>query len=494
MKKNDLLDQIIKDKLNQLRVDFDATAWDAFEQKLDAEEAGVPQTEDRWMDEVVFEKLHKMGAGDRASKWELLAARLDEDSRVRRHLLRTRLMGTALIFLILFTFVQYFGQQTPVRLFREGIATLIPSLKERSENITEISKQQPLASNNITNNVNSSNSKESTLLNATLANRNADDSAELNKKSPSKLGLSPSLPAMAAKAQLKEPAISIDNPAQPQPFEEIPAPAERENLLAEIDRIMLAELAANGGEESYPRLLNPIRSKGGVFVSMFGSADYNHILTPSALDEAGNVVDKSFERYELGYSGGLMVSWEKNRWEIGTGAIYTAKEYEPRPLVYLGGSLSGGYYGESFKLVELDMLQLPLQVRYNFIKKNKWRAFVTSGLSLQVALQANYYLEEEKFPSAQRPPKPSPDGGFVTQGDAKKKVLSKGWFEGGSLLDNGYITGNVGFGLEYFITERLGLFTQPTYHHSLDYFTKGFGPDQDRINTMSIFTGVRVKL
>ncbi|MDX1940600.1 MAG: outer membrane beta-barrel protein [Saprospiraceae bacterium] len=492
MKKSDHLDQLIKDKLEEFRVDYDPTSWDAFEQKLDAKGAGLPQTEDRWVDEVVFEKLHKMEAGNRPSKWELLAARLDEESRERRHLLRTRLMGTALIFLILFTFVQYFGQQTPVRLFRDGIAALIPSLKGQDKNpiISEIST---LTSNNNHHNTNNSKPTDFILSDLAIAAQHADNSIALSKKAAQKLGLSPSLPVMPAKAQRTETVTIIENPAQPKPYEGIPIPAEREDLLAAIDRIMLAELSVDE-EEDYPRLVSPVHSRGGVFVSMFGSVDYNHILTPAALDEAGDLVDESFERYELGYSGGFMVSWEKNRWEIGTGAIYTAKEYVPRPLVYLGGSLAEGYYGESFKLAELDMVQLPLQVRYNFIKKNKWRAFVTGGLSLQVALQANYYLEEEKLPAAQRPPKPSPGGGFVTQGDAKKKVLSKGWFEGGSLLDNGYITGNVGFGLEYFITERLGLFTQPTYHQSLDYFTKGFGPDQDRINTMSIFTGVRVKL
>ncbi len=490
-KKNDQIDQIIKNKLNQLRVEYDPSLWDMFEQKLDASEAGTPEAEDRWLDEVVFEKLHKLEGGNIVSRWDLMAAKLDEDARERRKSLRTRLMEAVLVMLILFTFVQYFGDQTPERLFNN-----LPFAFNASNNrSSDLEQTAPIAGTTEGNSVKQKIAfSENPDAFASAAKASVGDSkAATNLMNPSqKYKPSPALPLSPTKPQQSlDNSEHITNPLNAQPALDIPAPAEREELMAALDRIMLDELSANE-EKDYPKLVKPVKPKSGMYVSMFGSMDYNRIITPAALNEAGELIDEAFERYELGYSGGIMLSWEKGRWELGTGAIYTAKEYEPRPLVYLGGSFFDGYYGESFKLVELNILQLPLQVRYNFIKENKWRAYVTTSLSLQVALQANYYLGEERSVVGQptRPPIPVPN----TPAEEKAKILSKGLFEGGTLLQNGYVTGNIGFGVEYFINERCGLFTQPTYHHSLDYFTKGFGPDADRINTMSIFTGVRVKL
>lgn len=492
-KKSDLFDRIIKDKLSQLPVEFDPHSWDQFSQKLDAQEAGTPPVDDRRVDEVVFEKLHTLEAGNRASRWDLLAAKLDQDVTTRRRVMRTRIMEVTLVLLIILTFVQYFGQQTPVRLLGFG-KSLIANEKRSDSNTSTAeniaSKQQ------ITDHQNpDSKIKNTVAIDVSKATDDARNSAPTQLTTIKKYKVGPSLPVATAKLKKSSDKLTtISNPAQEQPAADMPVPAEREELMAALERILLEELSTEE-EVDYLKLITPVNPREQLSVSMFGSMDYNRIITPSALNEAGEVIDEAFERYELGYSGGLMLSWEKGRWEIGTGAIYSAKQYEPRPLVYLGGSFANGYYGESFKLVELNMLQLPVQVRYNFLKKNKWRAFATVGLSLHTALQANYYLEEEEELLRPQPqPRPTPGGNFPTPADEKKKILSKGLLEGGSIWENGYITGNVGIGLEYFITERLGIFTQPTYQQSLDYFTKGFGPDQDRINTFSIFTGLRVKL
>ncbi len=492
MKKSDLFDRIIKDKLSQLPVEFDPNSWDQFSQKLDAQEAGTPSADDRRVDEVVFEKLHTLEAGNRASRWDLLAAKLDQDVTSRRQVMRTRIMEVTLVLLIILTFVQYFGQQTPARLLGFG-KSLITNEKHAGSNTSIV--ENTASNQQITPDQNSGLKIRDAVAVDLSKTTNTRNFAPTQITTTKKYKVGPSLPVATAKPKKSsDKPTTISNPVQEQPAADMPVPAEREELMAALERILLEELSTDE-KEDYPKLIVPVNPKGQLSVSMFGSMDYNRIITPSALNEAGEVIDGAFERYELGYSGGLMLSWEKGRWEIGTGAIYSAKQYEPRPLVYLGGSFADGYYGESFKLVELNMLQLPVQMRYNFLKKNKWRAFATAGLSLHTALQANYYLEEEEELLRPQPqPRPTPGGNFPTPADEKKKILSKGLLEGGSIWENGYITGNLGIGLEYFITERIGIFTQPTYQQSLDYFTKGFGPDQDRINTFSIFTGLRVKL
>ncbi len=484
MKKSDRLDEIIKQKLEQLQPAYRPDAWKQFEQRLDAQGEGTPPAPDRRLDEIVFAKIHGLESRQPAANWELLAAKLDEDSKMRRQHLRSRIMQTALVLLILFTFVQYFGQQTPAALrFAPRSSDALSATELRQVKPTVPAKDLHSAALSLTDKA-----IDTPLLSA------ASSDADAPRKP---YQLSPRLKSVPTAPQSAKQPDAIANPMQHPAETDVPKPVERELFMVALEKLVVTELEKSSLDDDYPKLIQVVKPRSGFYVSMFGSMDYNHIITPAALHENGQLLDEGFERYALGYGGGVMLGWETGRWEIGTGAIYTAKEYTPRPLVYLNGSFREGYYGESFDLVELNMLQVPLQLRYNVIKKNKWRAFVTSGVSLQVALQANYYISESEAVAMRQsspPPRPAPGGSFVSPADEKARILSRGFLEGGTLLENGYITGNIGIGLEYFITERWGVFTQPTYQRSIDYFTKGFGPDQDRLNTMSIFTGVRVKL
>ena len=84
------------------------------------------------------------------------------------------------------------------------------------------------------------------------------------------------------------------------------------------------------------------------------------------------------------------------------------------------------------------------------------------------------------------------------QTGARRSVLSErienGWMEGGTFRENSFMTGNIGFGFERFVTGRWSFFAQPTYQHTIYSFNKGFGPTNDRMNTLSIYTGIRIRM
>ena len=73
---------------------------------------------------------------------------------------------------------------------------------------------------------------------------------------------------------------------------------------------------------------------------------------------------------------------------------------------------------------------------------------------------------------------------------------TEGLLEGGSIIDNGYISLNLGMGIERYMSHRWSIFAQPTYYQSLLYpnTTNGFGPYRDKFNTMSIMFGVKIRL
>ena len=225
--------------------------------------------------------------------------------------------------------------------------------------------------------------------------------------------------------------------------------------------------------------LKPFRKKTLLSAAMFGGSDYNQIITPANEE---NRTD-AFIRYALGYSGGILFSAERGRWELGTGLIYAAKPYNPRQIIKLEGSLDQGYTKASFNQVALDIINIPFHARYNFFLHKRSRLYAVVGGSLQVAASASYFITT----TSSGPLKPE-------MRDSPFDNTSGGILEGGSVKENGYITGNLGLGVEHFMSDRWSVFAQPTYQHSLGHFSDGFGPSRDRINTLSLWMGIRVRI
>jgi hypothetical protein len=494
MKKNsDKFDEMIRGKLSRLEVEYDPKSWDAFEQKLNAGDQA--EVEDAWLDGIVFDKLNELEPANAAPQWERMSAKLDREVAIRRQQLSRRVIEAALVMLILFTFVQYFGEQTPERFF--GKATAYENADndhvaaQSADATSDISPNQNQALNARTNNTDTEAATPiiTSPPETPPANRAIAESAQNEH---------PLLPGIAVQAERQdaEPLALPHEAGLPGEFSDEHFQRDRLETLAALDQLD-TEALENDEAHDPEWFIEPLHPQHGFYVSMFGSADYNQIVTPPYMVE-GQLLE-GFDRYELGYGGGLMASWEMGRWEIGSGLIYTAKEYTPRPLLYIyDGNFRDGYAGEGFRLVELNMIQLPFNLRYNLIRYDKWRAYTTVGLSLHLTMQANYYTATEAAfnrPAAIRPPSQNLTGGNVSSPvDEKARILSEGLLDGGSLMRNSYMTGNIGFGLERFMNERWSVFAQPTYHHSFRSMRGGIGPDGDQINTMSIFMGIRVKL
>ncbi len=492
-------DQLVREKLNQLHVEYKPQHWGLFEEMLTQQEAGMPVVEDRRLDELVFEKMHQLKAGDRAAHWDLLAARLAEQTHVSHKLVLYKLMEASLLLLLLFIVAQSFplnpsDSDAPESPIVEQ-KTIAPSIQNTNNEplLSDQSAQNTPKNKGLTTNPPKNLQVTIDITQLRALEKTASATALESETFPENLmdhafSTSPTLP----QSNLKTPASKTEKLS----LQKTPAEADRTppvvhtriELMNALEQIMLAELEYKG-QSGYVALLSPFKQRAGWVVSMFGSGDYNQIITPRGV-EGDKVYDKLL-RYAPGYSGGITAGRELGRWEIGGGAIYSAKKYEPRPVVHVGGSFfNGGYDGEGLRSIELNMVQLPLYFRYNFVYHNKWRAYATLGFSLQVNFQTNYYFADEVAFGLPQPLSPS-SREYVPE---YKENLPGGWLDGGTLWENGYISGNASLGLERYITGRWSIFAQPTYHHSLNYFTEGVGPDKDRINTMSIFTGVRVRL
>ena len=118
--------------------------------------------------------------------------------------------------------------------------------------------------------------------------------------------------------------------------------------------------------------------------SMYTSADYNFIQSdfynPSIKDW------DVYQRDRYGYSGGFSLGFQVKRLLIETGASYSYISYNQREESNIIGNFKDGYLEEQWDDAELDMVQIPLNIQYAFLMKNKWRLYSVSGASLNLSL------------------------------------------------------------------------------------------------------------
>jgi len=452
-------DRIIRDRLEDRRPEYQPGSWELFEQQLDAGEAGVPEPDDQVIDETAFHKLRHLEKPYKEDHWARMIERLDREFIRPDEVMRFKTLELSLLVLLLFA------------LWNALPYDLRPAVADTSSE-APAPVENPAASA-LTREAPGLIDEEAGLPSASTVGAPATVQV-----APAALPVSSApaiLPPLAVLPISELKASSLDSPA------EISLPATRLAGVAptaELSSPALAESLTSSGAVTASMLARtPVQPRKYIHFGMFGSLDYNRIITPP--DRFLDVETKELDRYELGYSGGFSVGVEfDHRWELQTGLIYSSKNYQPSALIVQSGNFRDGYEIEQLKDIELNIIHVPLNFRYNLIHYDKTRFYLLAGASLQIATLGNYYVEGE---SSRR-------------SSVLAKYIENGWFEGGPFRDNSYLTGNIGFGLEHFVTTRWSVFAQPTYQHALDFFRQGLGSTHDRISTMSIYSGIRVRL
>lgn len=524
MEKNKDFDRLIKQKLEHLQTDLEQDSWALFEQHLDTSEAGRPTPADQAFDQFVFSQLHQMEADYQPGNWKLMAARLDEEFSFARKLIRYKVLELSLLLLLFFTIFQllplyqnyapFAPKDTPANqsgpsIDREDVTDPLQAAPADDPAQKDYRPQANLET-------------ESTTTNRLAEANHATSDANAGAQSSGSASLPESRPATSSSANQDDQRQPLFRPTDrlstfPLPLIEATIKHRTQDpLLLQLIQTTRENTALSATDQQSSlamasfsplasTLFQPLEYYRKLGISKddikplnqphlrFGTAgavNYDRIITPPTEIKRDSSI--SDDRYSLGYGGGFTIGFEWKRWEIETGMIYMAKKYQPLPIVYFSGNFSQGYYGEGFKSIELNIINVPLHFRYNFLLRNRWRLYALAGGALQFVSQANYYKADQSgfnFPAPLVPP----SGGGTTSIDSKK--VEDGILEGGSLGDNSYLSANLGVGIERYMSERWSIFAQPTYQHSLYYFNKeGLGPYTDRFHTMSILMGIKIKL
>lgn len=489
-------DDIIRNKLTDLEVNYQPGHWELMSQRLDETEAVAPPVQDDLLDEVVYEKVHHYTAkGSPGKSWPLLEYRIWERAEMERRIHLYKAAELTVLLFVLFVTMQGISLQDiwerefkrqptrpaaedarqPQALRQDAPASMPPVASVGSVSPADTRTE---ASRNDLPGTAAAGQAQAAVQQTVPP---AGNTAQVLTAQPdlTRLDLAPVDPGRVASLDRPSPSLVEDEAVTRSAGSDLPDIVLPVIAAGQI----LPDALITEAEQDMADIefVKPVRKKLYMNVAMFGGQDFNRVMTPPDYQRR----TQGWNRYTLGYGGGITTGFEYGRWEMGAGFVYSAKEYRPLPVVFIKGSLQNGYTAEALKTVQLNMLNFPLYAKYHFLKKDKWRSYITMGGSLQVAFEANYFVSPPTFLP--------PPIGQTDPGESKFK-RTEGWFEGGSFKENSYVTANLGLGLERYFSERWGLFFQPTYHQSIGYFSNGLGPNRDRIHTMSLWTGVRVRL
>lgn len=474
-------DRLIREKLENLTPEFRADHWQRMQEAMDSDEELEPiNAAEVAFDREIVRQMRHFNVGAAPRHWALLRRRMEEALYLRNFILGSK-FGEAVIFtLALLFFIQlplsnpHHKPDFPYTASAPQLQTIAGRLHPANQNAAKPSLQAK------TNPVGRKNTSPVLYHRDDIFSYEAPEVEIISHPNHTALSVlesaNVSIPGKAPELEAKKPGIEDAKQAEAMSnyyvFGNQLTPLAQQRADAVLAR-RLSIFEAN--------TLKPFRKKTMVSVAMFGGSDYNQIMTPANAETRIG----AFRRYSLGYGGGLLFSAERGRWELGTGLIYAAKPYNPRQIVKYQGSLDQGYTAASFNQVALDIINIPFQARYNFFLHKRSRLYAVMGASLQVAVSTSYFITSSS--SGGGPLKPE-------MRDIPFDNTSGGILEGGSIKENGYITGNLGLGVEHFMSDRWSVFAQPTYQHSLGHFSDGFGPSHDRINTMSLWMGIRVRI
>ncbi len=507
---NTPFDDVISGKLNRLEVPLATSDWSMMEKMIEADETAELLEDEAGVDNLVYEKLEKFEVPFQPHHWQMMAHRLEEEFFFRYHLLRCKAAEAALMLLLLLTIVHYtpvlnnhpdgnFDQPT-----QPQQPSAVPLEKTGSPKLKSPAATQPNVPIAASTPASTKHKIVAPKLKAknippveTISPATTSDAYDFSGNSSIVEAL-PSLPL--------SPVSALDAPATL--FESMTEQRFLKNTLTTSGMsddalgktALLASLDTQPVQSKYawevPQLPQRVFEKQHQLrFNIFTSTDFAYVLTPpnkySVFDTL--IATDQDTTMASGYGGGITVSWKKDKWEFQTGGIYSFKRYIPNTPVFLFETVNY-YIREEFNGVQLDILQVPLNVAYHFKNEGKWRMYSNIGVSGHFITSSVYEIKTNRTPSfsnfAMLPtPAGLPDDNKSIR---EEKEFPDGLIDGGSIHDNFYATANLGLGIERFVSPRWSVFFQPNYQHHL--LTDGIGVNGEKLYNLSFYLGTKVSL
>ncbi len=475
-------DDIIKGKLDNYRDYGEVKGWDVLSEKMQLDQELSSVEEDLQFDQKITDSLQDFKIPFEVSHWAILAERLEIEHALRMRIFAIKSLEVLILALIIFTYwnVQRFGstQDTNITKSNTVIAQSFdaPTIEvkttesnflhsdiETKSNSTSKRNDEMLPSNEIV--------KSNSISEQSISSKSKN--ARMNDFNPSKdiLHTKDIVKNTLAFAELKKSTLDSKEVDSVNPIASLST--ENQNLSYQRKQITFQ------GSIIPVHRQNSYKSKW--WVKAFVQGDQNFVY--SSYDRFYEIA--GYETTATGLSGGLLFNKEFANTEFETGLIYSTKSYVPEIIneVY---TRSNGFYQISLKQIFFNVVSIPVNLNVKVFDREQFGLYTSIGASANVVINSNFLIEDRSLPA---PTSPALSESNAVLDD---KPFERGFLEGGSLSNNSYLTMNFGLGAKYNLTEKVGLFGQIGYNYNI--FNFGVGPNEDKINNLSVGFGSRVRI
>ncbi len=477
-------DNVFSDKLANLK---GATSpnWNDIEKALD----GVEIT-DLQFDTQVADKLKNIYPSYQPSNWQKLVATLNANFAIREKLYRYKLIEATLMILLLLNIYQY-------------LPTNFSFIPHESTN-QEIFEQQPVEPLNIP--TPAASEKTNTPTKQTNQANNTKQPA-IAKKSIAKTALIDADKRKNVASIETDHVIAADNVIARNyavlnnlPGSNSSSIGHRSGLTISVSEMNQHLTAFTETGNTIIRTVPSLRPNfvESLYITPLGCKDCKYHKIPARLRlglvanlaitnayvTGGEILDiNAFADTGFGYGSGITLGFKYNRWEVETGLLYAAKQYDPNIV----DSPKANEKRTHFQTVHLQTINIPAILRYNYavLGKGKWHLYAQGGPVLNIILRAEYDLAEVSAISRSKV-------NDITTSRISQIDFNNGLLAGDGLKTNRYLSINMGVGAERYISPSWSIFVQPDIH--LHFSGNRIGPTEDKINTLNLSFGARKSL
>ena len=452
------MDQLLKDKLESLETKVPKDAWKNFSEKWNDALLDDQTAEEKKFDQNIHEKLNQfVFPTNESHAWANFHSYYSHIKRNENRIIWFKAMEVTMAVLLFFTCL-HVGviRQVPT----SQSVNIENGTKGSVDKSSSVSTEIKVVENNIQNKLD--NTQPDGVL-SKLSDIQSDE--EINKLLSKKVlfEVEP-IPSSSATTVLKMAPVPVYSKSFPE-VSQIPTLTSR-HIPISTRKIYI----------------NNILDFGKWHLTLLTGLDGDNVFTPA------------YPRFKVpetirnssGFHLGFLLSEGAKRLETGFGFIYAHKEYNAPAVTFIQGSLRDGYTTEQLKKIQLNLLQIPVFTRFNIVHKENWRIYATLGATAQVTLSANYFIVHPGFfPSSVA---------LTGKTNSIYQNLEEGLMQGGTLIDNVFLSMDMGVGAEKMISPRTSIFAQSSYQSFVGHISKGIGPYNDRISTVSFQSGVRINL
>lgn len=475
---NKNFDHIIKSKLEKLESISPPNDWDQFEKILENVEQDLAS--DDQFDERIAQKTKDFHVNFDESHWHILKDRLERQELFLTSIYFSKIVEAATIFLIIFTFFNVYQGTTPdtssYHIAQNEFDMEMNGINDESSSpqlarIADINPLQnpPVTPVNLTKENTTHSRKKTELVD------NISTSIHPIQRLNSKMVITHS-PSVVNESNLST-ALSYL-------FETDESRKEMVNVNKLPTDI---QLLPNTGDDLFLTITPIANSSEFSFLAFHISPTVNIVNSP--IDYINKIDAYSTEA--LGIEMGIGYGYRKNHLAMSTGIIYARKSYQPKIIDETTGSFFTSYDQTSLRNIRFDMISIPLGLQYYFADAHKkWNFYTSAGISFNLVALADYEVKKNGQIIE------NPERFFATLRSSSSvlahKDFSNGVFEGGDVLENLFMTLDLGFGVERKISTQSFLYFSPTLRQHIGL--AGIGPNSDKVHSLGFIMGMKIKI